>query len=187
MKFIAVDAIAPVPWRNGGGHTRELFTDASGSDWRVRVSLAEITQDGPFSAYPGVQRHFAVLEGEGVVLTLDGVDRLVTRCSGPIAFDGAQAPACRLVQGPTRDLNLMLQGGASGTLQAVKAAEPWAADWAWRAVWLGGPATLQLPDGGCYAHPQQTGAGLLVNLPKGRLCLNPQDAGLSHWLGAAGF
>jgi environmental stress-induced protein Ves len=34
----------------------------------LRISVAEITRDGPFSAFAGVQRWFAVLEGAGVML-----------------------------------------------------------------------------------------------------------------------
>ena len=58
----------PQPWRNGGGVTRELLAWPDGGDWRVRVSVADIDADGPFSAFPGVERWFAVLEGAGVAL-----------------------------------------------------------------------------------------------------------------------
>ena len=112
--LVEADRIPPQPWRNGGGATRELFVWPPQGDWRLRISLADIERDGPFSAFPGVQRHFAVVEGAGVVLTLAGRTHTVTAGGDPIAFDGALAPGCRLVDGPTRDLNLMLQGGASG-------------------------------------------------------------------------
>ena len=42
--------VAPQPWANGGGTTRELLVAEDGA-WRV--SLAEIEQDGPFSSFPG--------------------------------------------------------------------------------------------------------------------------------------
>ena len=55
---------AAAPWRNGGGVTRELLRlaarPATGS---VRVSVADIEADGPFSPFPGVERWFAVLRG----------------------------------------------------------------------------------------------------------------------------
>ena len=50
-------------WRNGGGRTRELLAWPDAADWKVRVSVADVESDGPFSAFPGVQRWFAVLEG----------------------------------------------------------------------------------------------------------------------------
>jgi environmental stress-induced protein Ves len=35
---------------------------------KLRISVAAITRDGPFSAFAGVQRWFAVLRGDGVML-----------------------------------------------------------------------------------------------------------------------
>ena len=123
------------PWRNGGGVTRELLTwsapeglvhdgaarhgrDASAAGWDLRVSVADIAQDGPFSAFPGISRCFAVLEGAGVVLSLRGQDQVLDPASEALAFDGAEAPGCRLVSGPTRDLNLMVRRtAAAGELQ----------------------------------------------------------------------
>ena len=52
-------AIAPTPWKNGGGATRELACWPPGAgidafDWRV--SVASVAASGPFLAYPGVDR-----------------------------------------------------------------------------------------------------------------------------------
>lgn len=120
-RLVRLADAAPQPWRNGGGSTRELLrlpADAAGDeDWRVRLSVADIARDGPFSAFPGVRRWFAVLHGAGV--DLGGFGRLTPR-SAPVSFDGAVAPGCRLPGGPTRDLNLMLRG-AAGWLEAVDA------------------------------------------------------------------
>lgn len=110
LKLVAADGVAPQPWRNGGGQTRELLTWPSGTDWRLRLSLADISQDGPFSAFAGVERWFAVLSGAGVRLGLAGKWASLTPESEPIRFEGAAAPDCQLIDGPTRDLNLMLRG-----------------------------------------------------------------------------
>ena len=111
-------------WRNGGGVTRELFAWPEGGDWRVRVSVAEIDADGPFSRFPGVARWFVVLEGGGVALTIDGAEQIRRAGEPPLAFSGEASVACRLLNGPSRDLNLMLRQ-ASGTLQAVVHGEAW--------------------------------------------------------------
>src|SRR5579871_5567956 len=59
------------PWRNGGGRTSELLTRPMGArDWRLRISLAEVDRDGPFSAFPGIERWFTVIDGTGVRLTM---------------------------------------------------------------------------------------------------------------------
>ena len=110
MRSIAAASVAATPWRNGGGRTRELLVWPSAQDWRLRLSLADIEHDGPFSAFPGITRWFAVLEGAGVELKIDERWQRVRADDAPLCFDGAAAPVCCLIDGPTRDLNLMLRG-----------------------------------------------------------------------------
>ena len=104
---VLFDHITPLPWRNGGGVTRELLAWPTADDWVVRLSVADIERDGPFSAFPGIDRWFAVLSGNGVLLGAPAMR--VTRKDGCHAFDGALVPACHLISGPTRDLNLMIR------------------------------------------------------------------------------
>jgi hypothetical protein len=113
--IVDADAVAPVAWKNGGGRTRELLRWPETGDWRLRISLADIDADGPFSPFPGVRRWFVVLEGQGVELDLGGRRCVLRPGDAPLAFDGAAAPGCRLLGGPTRDLNMML-AGLDGTL-----------------------------------------------------------------------
>jgi uncharacterized protein len=119
MKQVRLADCAHVPWRNGGGRTRELLAWPTAAGWQVRVSVAEIETDGPFSPYAGVDRWFAVLEGAGVVLTLPTGDSLMRTGDAPLAFPGEAAPGCRLIDGPTRDLNLMVRRGARGAWRGV--------------------------------------------------------------------
>lgn len=121
---IRVDAVAPQPWRNGGGRTRELLVWPDSATWQVRVSAADIAADGPFSSFPGVQRWFSVLKGPGVELTIDAERHRLTRNDAPLAFDGAAATVCRLLDGPTLDLNLMLRG-VPGNLLAASDGVDW--------------------------------------------------------------
>ncbi|MCM2355375.1 MAG: HutD family protein [Arenimonas sp.] len=111
---ITVDSAPATPWRNGGGVTRELLAWPDPADWRLRISVADIAADGPFSAFPGVQRWFVLLSGEGVVLDFDNHGLALRPGDTPLAFDGAAAPGCRLMGGPVRDLNLMVRDGAGG-------------------------------------------------------------------------
>lgn len=174
MRAIAADAVTPTPWRNGGGRTRELYTWPAGADWRLRISLADIEQDGPFSAFPGVQRHFAVLQGAGVRLQLPGGERLLRAGDAPLAFDGATAPGCRLVDGPTRDLNLMLRGVAASMRLADDL--PCEALGSWRALFVAGAA--------CFQGRQLAPRTLLVDLPAGPLRLTRLDAAPAFWIAA---
>jgi uncharacterized protein len=116
---IPLQRIAPTPWRNGGGTTRELVAFPVREHWHWRLSVADIAQDGPFSSFDGVQRWFAVLQGGGVRLSLDGVEHVLTAESEPLAFDGAAAANCCMVGGPTQDFNLMVREGR-GSLQRLR-------------------------------------------------------------------
>lgn len=111
--------VPPTPWKNGGGVTRELLAWPDAVNWQVRLSVAEIGRDGPFSAFPGVQRWFAVLSGAGVRLaTGAGVHTLDTH-RPPFAFEGDAQVDCTLVDGATQDFNLMARRGRS-RLQRVR-------------------------------------------------------------------
>jgi hypothetical protein len=108
----------PIPWRNGGGITRELVLRpvdgpddaARGFGWRV--SVAEVAADGPFSPFEGYERILVLLTGAGMdlhVADLDGaVDVVPLR--PPYSwhrFGGESAVHATLTDGPTTDLNLM--------------------------------------------------------------------------------
>ncbi len=115
---LALAAVAP--WRNGGGSTRELVTWPGGGDWAWRLSVADVERDGPFSAFDGVARWFAVLEGAGVRLDVAGQPHVLTADSAPLAFDGGVATGCTLIDGPTRDFNLMtVRGRAHAQMRRI--------------------------------------------------------------------
>jgi len=111
-------------WRNDGGWTRELLALPGPDDWRVRVSVADIESDGPFSSFPGVQRFFCVLEGTGVELTIDGKSMRITPAADAVQFAGEATTICRMLDGPTRDLNLMVRA-PRGAMQRVVAGSAW--------------------------------------------------------------
>ena len=121
---IQADSVIAQPWRNGGGQTRELLAWPPGEPWQLRISRADIEIDGPFSAFTGVQRWFTVLEGRGVALQFSGTEQQVGYGDAPLCFDGGAAPGCRLLDGPTQDLNLMARNG-QGHMQAVDTARAW--------------------------------------------------------------
>ena len=110
------------PWQNGGGVTRELLARPAADAWRVRVSVADVDADGPFSVFDGVERWFAVLAGNGVVLTVAGGEHRCTADGDALVFEGAATTACRLIDGPTRDLNLMLRGARGAMARVVRGA-----------------------------------------------------------------
>jgi environmental stress-induced protein Ves len=124
LHLVHAGAVAPQAWKNRGGTTRELLAWPSSTDWVMRISVARIDHDGPFSLYPDVQRWFAVIDGAGIALGfVDGVRRLKPGDS-PLCFDGASTVIGRLLDGPTHDLNLMLRRG-QGAMRPVWPAIAW--------------------------------------------------------------
>lgn len=144
---VGLNSTPSQPWRNGGGSTRELLAWPQVQAWQVRVSVARIGQDGPFSAFPGVDRCFAVVHGAGVHIHLPAGRLTLAADSEPIAFDGEAAPGCSLVDGPTEDLNLMVRRGL-GQAQMWRAQAQPRIDGAtrWRGVYAAAPCTVAAGD-----------------------------------------
>jgi hypothetical protein len=180
--IVHLEDIAPQPWRNGGGQTRELLTWPGGGDWRLRISLADIRNDGPFSAFPGVTRWFTVVQGGGVVLRFGTRTETLGAGSAPLRFEGAAAPGCTLIDGPTRDLNLMLRDG-EGVMQPAVAGQPWDGVFAQRGLFTAVPGILRF-DGAPTPLPADTlawqseAAGALVFNPD-----EPPPGPIAWWMG----
>lgn len=111
--LVSLAATPRQPWRNGGGTTRELLAWPAREDWHVRISVADVQSAGPFSRFPGIERWFAVLEGDGVVLRGPEGEVRLTQDSDAYRFDGDLPIDCNLVRGPTLDFNLMALPGRS--------------------------------------------------------------------------
>jgi len=98
-----------MPWANRSGVTHEVAicpSDAGFADFDWRISLADISVDGDFSSFVGVERVLVLIEGEGMNLTLDGETQYLEPLS-PVYFSGESVVSCTLPHGPTRDLNVM--------------------------------------------------------------------------------
>jgi len=105
------------PWKNGGGVTREVaaFPEGAALDAFVwRVSVADVAQAGPFSRFAGIDRTLVLLSGAGMLL--DDAGGVTHALRGPLdiaRFEGEAAIDARLVNGATRDFNLMVRRGAA--------------------------------------------------------------------------
>ncbi|RZT41248.1 HutD/Ves family protein [Cupriavidus agavae] len=112
----ALAEIAATPWKNGGGTTREIavWPPGAGMDaFAWRVSVADIATDGPFSAFPGIDRQIVLLDGAGVHLQAhdDSFCHKLLKVGEPFAFSGDTAVHATLVDGATRDFNVMTRRG----------------------------------------------------------------------------
>ena len=109
------------PWKNGGGSTTQLAVHGEGDRWLWRVSVADVATSGPFSDFPGYERTILLLEGDGMELTVDGARTTLDRPFVPFTFDGDATTTCRLLGGPVRDLNVIVdRSRARATVEVVE-------------------------------------------------------------------
>ena len=116
MEIIRFAELRSEPWRNGGGVTRELASHpkvASAQDgaWDWRVSIADLTKAGDFSAFPGMERVLTVVDGELLLLTVDGADHPLEKYR-PYRFSGDAAAHGALPTGDIRNLNVITRAGS---------------------------------------------------------------------------
>lgn len=120
-----------MPWKNGGGVTREIVCQPPGADmdsFDWRVSIAHIASSGPFSAFPGIDRVITLLSGGGVHLLGDDgqVDHPLDTPLAPFAFAGEAAIHARLLAGDCHDFNVMTRRAVCrASLQVVRSACNW--------------------------------------------------------------
>lgn len=113
MRLLPADARAGAPWRNGGGVTYEVAAGPEGAgfdDFGWRISIARIERDGPFSAFPGIDRTQMVLEGGPVILSGTDWEVGLHEGSASLAFDG-ERPIDARVATPATVLNVMTRRG----------------------------------------------------------------------------
>ncbi|HSW25592.1 MAG TPA: HutD family protein [Burkholderiaceae bacterium] len=135
VQVVELAHVAPTSWKNGGGTTRDLLAWPDAVHWQLRISVAAIESDGPFSDFSGVDRWFAVLRGVGVALRMGGERYEIRNGAPPLEFDGALAPMCWLLDGPTSDLNLLVRRDAGkGRLLDAAPGKDWVSPSAWRAL-----------------------------------------------------
>jgi environmental stress-induced protein Ves len=119
MEIIRYAELKAQPWRNGGGVTREVAShpaaapagDAPVQDgWDWRLSIAEVSKAGGFSAFPGMDRVLTVIDGELLLLSVDGAEHPLEKYR-PFRFSGDADSAGALPTGDVRDLNVITRNG----------------------------------------------------------------------------
>lgn len=105
------------PWANGLGQTAVVLREPDDAGWRVRISIAQVEGDGPFSELADTRRLLVPLDAAMELRLPDGRTQRAGRF-GVLQFAGAPAPFGILPEGATRDFNLMLRSDARGELFA---------------------------------------------------------------------
>lgn len=106
MDIIRFAELRESTWKNGAGITREIANAAIGAKHIWRVSLADVTEDGPFSEFADFVRILTVVKGQGMALQSDGANfdaqpRIPVRFSGALKING------HLKSDPVRNFNFM--------------------------------------------------------------------------------
>jgi uncharacterized protein len=108
--------IPPQPWKNGAGITREIAVSPAGAspeafDWRI--SVAEVSRDAPFSAFPGIDRCIVLLQGSGMLLhgADGGLVHRLDRRHEPFHFSGDLPLDATLLGVASADFNVMTRRG----------------------------------------------------------------------------
>jgi environmental stress-induced protein Ves len=128
IEVLRAAARAAIPWKNGGGVTREVAVHPKGSgfdtlDWRV--SIAQVRSAGPFSSLPGLDRRLAVLEGTLSLVIDQAPEVRLSPATPALQFPGEVPVQARPVDGPVVDLNIMTRRGRfSSALTLHRAQHP---------------------------------------------------------------
>lgn len=178
-------------WRNGNGETREIASAAvsvgaasvgpaaidlgAPLDWRI--SMASVTEDAPFSRFPGVVRTLGVVDGAGIELTVAGRSQLIGVGDEPAVFAGDVPASARPIDGPVFDLNLMVNPTRTmGRMLAIPAGTHDLAGLSWFVVALV-DLELRINDRDPLALPRLDTAKLDLRAgPLVRLTLTRSDA-----------
>jgi environmental stress-induced protein Ves len=121
MKQYTKEHFKQMPWKNGGGTTLELYRlpAETSQPFQLRISIATVNDHGPFSQFPGVVRSLSILEGEGFLLQFPDHVVELTQNSRPLLFHGDEEVNCRLLTGPVKDFNVMINKNW-GSFEIVK-------------------------------------------------------------------
>jgi hypothetical protein len=106
LKPVPIASLAPQPWKNKGGVTREIAARKDGDHIVWRLSVADVEAPGPFSIFPGASRVLTVIAGAGLRLRHAG-GVIDAKPWTPVRFSGETPIDCDLADGPVRDFNLI--------------------------------------------------------------------------------
>lgn len=107
IRIFRPEEYVQMPWRNGGGTTRELFAqrDQKG-EWLWRISVADVNSSGPFSLFPDYDRSLSLLTGKGIKLVKNSGDIILNEPFKPITFSGDESIFAELIDGDNSDFNV---------------------------------------------------------------------------------
>jgi hypothetical protein len=108
LNFVQLTDCPFIAWKNNGGVTQELYK--TGEDpFHVRISVAKVTSDGPFSIFPDHDRVLILLKGN-LRLNISGVESELNPYE-PLFFSGTEIISSKLVNEVVSDFNVITLKG----------------------------------------------------------------------------
>jgi|GEM_PF-2112924 len=112
VRHIPLSKAEQRPWKNGGGLTREIHVcrgNAREGEFQWRLSYATVSQSGPFSIFPNINRWIVQTVGDPMTLHFaNGATAKTLEICVPYAFQGETVIDCRLGASTTEDFNFMV-------------------------------------------------------------------------------
>lgn len=163
--------LAPVPWKNGGGITRQIAICPEGATldtFSWRISAAVVEQAGPFSIFNGIDRFIVVTHGVSMTL-VDAADqsRRSLQRGQVFAFAGEDVLTAELPDGPIQDFNLMVwRGQGLGELTVRQSAQRLVLSEGSAVLHcISGSFTVRQPSIAGYKYRLEAGDSLRATLP----------------------
>jgi environmental stress-induced protein Ves len=115
LKMLKYGGYREMPWRNGGGTTREIAREPrAGEDFAWRLSLAAIEGECDFSLFAGHRRALVLVEGTALRLSFRGHGSCrLGPAMRSVRFEGDWKSHCTLPEGPCTDLSLIVRKGSA--------------------------------------------------------------------------
>jgi environmental stress-induced protein Ves len=104
-------------WKNGKGTTQELLK-TGGDPFDLRISVASITSDGPFSLYPEHNRALVLLEGS--LQLFSARTNFILNNLDPYFFSGEEDIFSKLLGAEVKDFNVFYKKDRNIEIKVLK-------------------------------------------------------------------
>lgn len=111
MQILTTSSFTKTPWKNGKGFTAELYRfpeNSSLADFDLRISIADVNEDGNFSFFHGYKRFISVLEGNYFLLSHNGNPFVKVNQFEIHSFSGSDPTFCKVDGQILKDFNVIV-------------------------------------------------------------------------------
>lgn len=116
MQILTTSSFTKTHWKNGTGFTTELYRfpeNSSLADFDLRISIADVNEDGSFSFFHGFKRFISVLEGNYFLLSHNGNPFVKINQFEIHSFSGSDSTFCKVDGQILKDFNVIVSENLS--------------------------------------------------------------------------